>query len=119
MRIVLQQIMALVVVPILLVVAWRTWAKDDRSGMPSWRSGVGMTALLVLSLNWCLALVVDGPELLHNQSLPSHIKSLVYVLSFPLDVDAIVLAFALRGAARLEVILAGCILMLCWSGGYY
>jgi 4-amino-4-deoxy-L-arabinose transferase-like glycosyltransferase len=114
----LQEIMALAVVPILLLIAWRSWAKDDRAELTAWRSGVGLTALLILSLNWGLALLADAPQLLDRHTLPLNIKSVAYFLSFPLDIDAMVLAFALRGAARLEAIFAGMLLLVCWPGGY-
>ncbi|MBZ5522218.1 MAG: hypothetical protein LAP21_08245 [Acidobacteriia bacterium] len=114
----LQKLLALVVVPVLLLFAWRSWAKSDRKELPAWRSGVGMTSLLILSLNWVLALMVDASDMMHRENLPINIKSFVYVLSFPLDIDAIVLAFALRDAARIEVIFAGLLLLLCWPGGY-
>ncbi len=80
---------------------------------------MALIALLIMLLNWAVAVLLLTPELLHvdTSSLIS-VKPIAYILSRPLDIIAIVLAFALKGRARLEVILASVLMLACWPGGY-
>lgn len=111
--------MALVVVPVLLFVSWRGWIRSIRVVLPAWRNGLVLTALLMISINWMVALLLDAPQLLHVPlALPDRIGWAVYLLAHPVGIVAVILTFALRHEARLTAILAGVLLVLCWPSGY-
>jgi hypothetical protein len=114
-----KEMAVLLCVPILLFVAWREWRQRDRECLPQWRNGIALTGLLIISIHWLVVVLLDAPELLHSH-IPGFIdlKWIVYHLSQGLDVAAIVLLFALKRVARLEAILAGMLMLVCWPGGY-
>jgi hypothetical protein len=51
-------------VPVLLFIAWRAWIKNVREGMPAWRNGLCIVALLLLSINWVGAALLEVPYFL-------------------------------------------------------
>ena len=114
-----KEIGALVCVPIVLFIAWREWVIHVRTQLPPWCNGVALMALLIISLNWATAVLMDIPELFHRDAsgLITE-KWLAYSLSHPLGLAAVVFAFALKGRARFQAILASVLLLICWPGGY-
>jgi hypothetical protein len=76
-------------------------------------------ALLLISLNWLAVALVDLPTLVHPQIAgPSGLREIMISLSQPLDAVAILLAVGLKRAARVQVLLAGVLMSLCWPLGY-
>jgi hypothetical protein len=115
---ILKEIGTLVCVPVLLVIAWRDWIRNVRAVMPPWRNGIALTAVLILSVHWFIAMLLDAPELFHGHLALMSVEWASGFLAHPLDVAAVIFAFALKGRPRLEVILAGMFLLSCWPGGY-
>lgn len=114
-----KEILVLLFVPILLFLAWRAWDTRVRLSMPCWRKGLAWTALLIIFLIWITACLLDIPELIrHNLSLAADLKGMIYLLSKPLNLTALLLALSLKGASRLEAIVAALLLLVCWPGGY-
>jgi hypothetical protein len=114
-----KEAIALLLVPIILFLAWRAWARSTRLSVPRWRNALAVTALLIISVNWALAFLMDVPELLRqNISWLTDLKWIVYYLSRPLSVLAILLALSLKGTSRLEAILAALLMFASWPGGY-
>jgi hypothetical protein len=76
-------------------------------------------ALLLISLNWLAVALVDLPTLVHPQIAGSSgLREIMISLSQPLDAVAILLAVGLKRAARVQVLLAGVLMSLCWPLGY-
>jgi hypothetical protein len=114
-----KEAIALLLVPIILFLAWRNWTRTTRPSVPPWRNGLAVIALLILSMNWAVALVIDAPELLHHHvSWLTDLKWIVYYLSRPLNLAAILLALSLKSVSRLEAILAALVMFASWPGGY-
>lgn len=112
-------LVGLVSAPVLLFFAWRGWATGVRAELPPWRNGVCISALLLLSLNWVGAAVLEAPVFVRPQiSRPPGLLLGMFTLSLPLDVVGIVLALALRRAPRVQVILAGLLMLVSWPLGY-
>jgi len=112
-------LVGLVSVPILLSLAWSGWARKLRGELPRWRSGVSLSALLVLSLHWSAVAVLELPVILLPQAHRSAaLMEGMLTLSHPLDVVVVGLAFALRGLPRLQTVLAGLLMLISWPAGY-
>jgi len=114
-----KEIVVLMCVPILLVVAWIQWTRSDPTNLPSWRNGLALAALVILSFTSVFALVLDTPILLHaDASRLTDVQRAVYLVFHPVELGAILLAIALKGRVRLEAIFAGVLMLVCWPGGY-
>lgn|ERR1700682_400736 len=118
---VIKEIGVLAVVPALLYLAWSGWARTVRADLPRWRNGIGLAVLLILSLSWAGAVFLypTFAHFLHYD--PSGLISLkwvVFVLSHPVDLLALVLAVSLKRGPRVEAALAALIMVTCWPGGY-
>lgn len=114
-----REIGALVCVPVCLFIAWHTWIRSGRAQMPPWRNGVALTALLIMSVNWAVAMLLDAPELLHARvEWPAGAVWAIYMLAHPLAIAAFICAFALKRNARIGAVLASVMLLSCWPGGY-
>ncbi len=102
--------LGLLAVPILIVVAFRAWAKVTRPELPRWRNGLGLASMAIISATWLfhvlLILVLLILESLQPcLTRPFHIEWL-WVAPFWSSFAAALLAIALRGASRTEVIAA-------------
>lgn len=116
---VLKEVGALICVPVLLYIAWREWVRNLRALLPPWRNGIVLTALLILSVNWVLAMLLDAPGLFRTHlQLLSDIGWGTYHLAHPIVIVAGMCAFALKHEARLVAVLASMLLLSCWPGGY-
>jgi len=117
-RIVLS-LVGLVAVPILLFLAWRGWTKGVRAELPPWRNGLCILALLLLSLNWLGAAVLEAPVFVNPQmSRSAGLMEAMLTLSHPLGVVVVVFAFALRRVPRIQAVLAGVLLLVSWPLSY-
>src|SRR5579863_940954 len=88
---------SLVGVPVLLVFAYRAWRRENREGLPQWRNGVGLTALVlaVVAWGWYTVGIAD----VGLASLPAFLElSSVAALC---AVMAFVFAIAWKGMSRL------------------
>src|SRR5215472_9453652 len=116
---ILREIGALLCVPVLLFIAWREWVRSVRALLPAWRNGIALTGLLIISLTWVVAVLIDAPELLHTSaSLSTDVKWVIYLLVHPVGTAALIFAFALKREARLGAVVASMLLLTCWPGGY-
>lgn len=92
-------------IPGLVLLAYRGWAKHLRKILPPWCSALGVTSILIAFLN-LLALII--PFLLAVMRLNTHILTDDWIGAVSLFVViSMCLGFALRGAPRVQIILAG------------
>ena len=108
--------LALVLVPITLIFAWRKWITAVRADLPPWRNAACCVALILLSLNWCGAACLAF--LVWARQDVSVLTEMMLTLSRPLEIVAIVLATALRGGSRVEALFAGLLMFAGWPIGY-
>ena len=117
---VFKEIAALTFVPVVLFIAWWEWLRNLRALLPPWRNAFALISLLIISVNWIVALLLDIPNLLHESPLfPLGTTRAIYLLAHPLGIVAAVFAFALMRKARLGALLGSIILLVCWPGGYF
>jgi hypothetical protein len=85
-------------IPSLAILSHRGWTKGLRQQLPQWRSVFGLTSILTIFLCWCgtASLLLVG-SFSDNWIVPIALLALT----------GTVLAFALRGASRIEAIAAG------------
>jgi hypothetical protein len=96
---------AFLVVPILTFFALRGWAKRWRQELPRWRSALGLTSIVVTFLTWfSLAILALSERIGLN---PSFISVDWVTPTVILVAAGTPLALALRGASRIEAIVAG------------
>ena len=112
-------VLGLTGVPALLVLAFRDWFANRRAQLSSWRNGLGLSSIVVLFavwlLHWGMWLVLS------IRPISSQYLGTLEWLSLLLDSSliAFVLAFALRGAARPQVISAALLMWACVQAGIY
>ena len=112
-------LVGLVSVPILLILAWRGWAKQVRAELPPWRNGLCISALFLLSLNWLGAAVLEVPVFVSpRMTRPAVLMEGMLTLSRLFCIIVIVLAFALRRVPRVQAVLAGLVMLVSWPLGY-
>ncbi len=104
-------IVELVGVPTLVFFAWRGWLRGVRANLPPWRNGLGLTALLLVSLSWSLAAITVISGFAHFQIIDPMWS---FKLSQPLGIVAALLAVALKGAPRFLAVLAGLLMLAFW-----
>ena len=120
-------VLPLVGVPVLLILAWTGWIGSVRPGMPAWRNGLGLTALVITSLHWGFVALVIGvalvrlcagmpPALLDQDYLQDYTKDVAMSMQL-CDLVAIGLAVALRRAPRIQVIVASILMFAGGMGG--
>jgi len=112
-------VLGLTGVPALLVLAFRDWFANRRAQLSSWRNGLGLSSIVVLFavwlLHWGMWLVLS------IRPISSQYLGTLEWLSLLLDSSliAFVLAFALRGAARPQVISAALLMWAYLQAGIY
>jgi hypothetical protein len=91
-------ILAFIATPSLAIMSYWGWTKGLRQKLPQWRSALGLTSILITILSWCgtATLLLLG-SFSDNWMVPIALLALT----------GTVLAFALRGASRIEAIAAG------------
>src|SRR2546428_13071926 len=106
---------AFVAVPGLAILAYRGWTQGLRQELPRWRSALGPASILVTFLSWfglailALSALMDLNANFFNFFSPDWIPPIAL-----LTVVGTSLAFALRGASRIEAIVAGLLMVAAW-----
>ncbi len=99
--------------PILIVLAYRGWARNVRPELPAWRNGLGLSSMVVVSLVWLLhtgtstfilGSIWRGPTLFFG------LEWIALLLSS--NLAGLLLAIALRGGSRIQAIAAA---LLVWA----
>jgi hypothetical protein len=105
-------------VPVLLVLTFRDWITKQRAQLSAWRSGLGLSSIVVLSAVW---LLYWGMLLVASMGAFSHSFRGLEWLSLVLYSSLIgfVLAFSLRGAARSQAISAALLMWASIQAGIY
>jgi hypothetical protein len=104
--------LGLLLVPLLLALAFRAWAKTAKPALPNWRNGLGLSSLLVLSAVWVSYTGLWWGNHTHAAWGRYYDPAWMGIL-FPCSLAACILAFALRGSARAMGISAA-LLMWAW-----
>lgn len=116
---ILREVIFFAFVPTLLCLSWREWGGKNRNKIAPWRNGVALSALILISLNWAVAMVFEIVALSgQDLSILTNLRSFLFLLSHPLDICILILALALTGRVRREVVLATILLFASWPGGY-
>jgi hypothetical protein len=90
-------ILIFIAIPSLAILSYRGWTKGLRQELPQWRNALGLTSILITFLSWC-----GTATLLLLGSISDN-----WIVSIALlALTGTVLAFALRGASRIEAIAA-------------
>jgi len=95
-------------VPVLLLLAYRVWNTRQRLALPSWRNGIGLTAVSLLALAWLWFAVglADTSLTPTLEGMYLDLTALTVICTYL----AAAFASAWKGRSRLEV-LAACVLM--------
>ena len=99
-------------VPILTALAIRGWTRRWRQELPRWRSTLGLASMVVTLLSWfglaflALSVIMD----LNAGSYSSDLGGLIALAV----IAGTSLAFALRGASRIEALVAGLLMVAAW-----
>jgi len=116
---VMLSLVGLVAVPVLLFLAWGGWKRSLRAELPAWRNGLCISGLVLLSLNWLGAAVLEVPMFMNPRTIrPAGLMEGMLTLSHPLSIIVIVLAFALRRVPRIEAGIAALLMLVSWPLGY-
>ena len=89
-------------VPGLVVVAYRDWMKRMPESRSSWRNRLGLTSMLVISVDWCsiiFLIIAAKANLRIDDSWFDYLSLAAIVATF--------LAIALKGTARICTVAAG------------
>ena len=108
-------ITALVAVPCLTFMAYRSWAKLCRQELPRWRSALGMTSIGVTLMSWVSLVILALLALSPRTGFKANFFSPDWMPPIALlNLAGASLAFALRGASRIEAIAAGLLMLTAW-----
>jgi len=111
--------LGLLIIPILILFAFRDWRTKHRAELSAWRNGLGLSSIVVIFrvwlLYWAMCLVAwIAPHF--PQSLAGLEWLALFLYSSPLS---FILAFFLRGAARHRVITAAFLMWACIQASIY
>ncbi len=108
-------ISAAMVIPCLTVMAYRSWAKRWRQELPLWRSALGMTSIAVTLVSWLSLVILGALALSARMGIKANFFSPDWIPPIALLTFAgTSLAFALRGASRIEAVAAGLLVVAAW-----
>jgi hypothetical protein len=95
-----------VTIPILTTLAYIRWTKVVRQELPQWRNGVGLTAIVIVSVNWLFQVLL---WILSSISfdLTRFYNLDWFALQMYTTLAATLLAITLKRAPRLQTIAAG------------
>src|SRR6266851_5074693 len=111
-------LVGLVGVLILLFLAWRGWTISVRAELPPWRNGLCISALLLLSLNWFGAAVLEVPVFVNpRMTRPAGLTEAMLTLSHLFGIIVVVLALALRRVPRVQAVVAALLMLVSWPLG--
>ena len=102
----------MLVAPALLTVAWTGWMRRDRVSLPSWRNGLGLTALLLPSLGWAASAAFYLSWWLGHNSRGFDGFVCLMLLWYPVLIVALVLAVALKDRSRTLTLVAGLLMLI-------
>jgi hypothetical protein len=111
-------IVAFVAIPCLTIISLRQWGKRWRQELPLWRSVIGVTSLGVILLCWSRILIFALVNFLGVHLRPSGSSNSETMLTVA-ALTGTLMAFALKGASRIEAIAASVLLLLGLSGAVY
>ncbi|SRR6266567_3052667 len=102
-----------VAVPCLAILAYRGWAKSVRQKLPHWRNALGIMSIVLTSLSWSSLAILP---LLGRIDVSTGFFSVDWIspIAF-LTVAGTFLAFALKGASRIEAIVASLLMVAAWG----
>jgi len=110
-------VLIFVAVPCLAILAYRGWTKGLRHELPRWRNALGMTSIVVTFLSWfglsMFALLVLLDRIGLNTNFFSFSPDWMPAIAL-LVLAGTSLAFALKGASRIEAIVAGLLMVAAW-----
>jgi hypothetical protein len=101
-------------IPVFIVLAYRGWARRPPQALSNWRSRLGVTSMLVISVDWCSVIIV----VLTWKSSLSWVRSIGDNWFDYVPLPALLttfLSFALQGRARVYCIAASLAMILFWS----
>ena len=101
-----------VAVPSLAILAYRAWAKSLRHELPSWRSALGLASVVITLLSW-FGLAVLALSALMDLNAGSYLLDSLGPIALVV-IAGTTLGFALRGASRIEAIVAGLLMVAAW-----
>lgn len=101
-------------VPVLLVLAYRAWAKRTPPALSNWRRRAGLTSILVISADWCsvILLVIAAKS---NFRWVRSIDEDWFICFGLAPLLAAFLALTLEGRARLWAVTAGLSMAMFWT----
>ena len=110
-------VLTFVAVPCLAILAYRGWARSLRQELPHWRSALGLASIVVTFLSWSSlsmsALLVLLERIGFNTNFFSFSPDWIPPIAL-LVLAGTSLAIALRGASRIEAIVAGLMMVVAW-----
>ncbi len=118
-------VLALLTTPCLCMLAYRTWTMSIRHSLSRTRSALGITSVVLTSLNWLALmgfLAIEKARL--RSGFGAYIKSQIAMIqdtfvsvSFLLLIVAVILGFALQKSARIQAVGAGLLMVAFWIVG--
>jgi hypothetical protein len=108
-------------IPILVVLAHLRWRKVLRQELPRWRSGLGLASMVIVSVLWLfqttrwIALSMNGELTTSYGSWKEFELFLPAFYAYP----GLPLAFALKGTARLQMVVAWSLLGIFYDAFWY
>jgi len=99
-------------VPILTALAIRGWTRRWRQELPRWRSTLGLASMVVTLLTW-FGLAILALLALMDVNTSFYSPDWVGPIAL-IAIAGTSLAFALRGASRIEAIVAGLFMAAAW-----
>ena len=98
-------------VPLLTLLAYRGWVHRLRHKLPRWRSALGVTSIVATLLSWLLLINPLLAPLFRMKSYPESLAEIV-IPGVPASLLlGLTLGFALRGSSRVQVLLAGLLMV--------
>lgn len=105
-------------VPLLIVLAFRAWNELTRHELPSWRNGLGLSAMVIISLNWLCAVALLISESIRPDLMRILSADFGSILLYS-TLAAALLAVALKRGPRSYVIAAAAWMWACLQSGIY
>ena len=106
-------IAAFVLTPCLASLSYVRWRKRLRQSLPRWRNALGLISIAITLLNWVTFMVLGISDRI---GLRTNFISDDWALPVAFLVLAgTSFAFALRGAARIQAIVAGLLMIGAWA----
>lgn len=95
-------------IPVLDILAFRAWQKTLRRELPQWRSRLGLFSIVLILLSWCAAIILISVGMISDRWV---------VMLALVALAGTILGFTLKGAARIEAVAAGVLLVVGVTNG--